>query len=103
MRIYEHQKKGCDKVVDFEKNFFKLKLYPLLRNATESLHLVKDGHILEYRGKTNAFPKPRHNHLSSTLALKGVQIFEHKRKKEKMFPLDICEEVLEEFVVIHKK
>jgi hypothetical protein len=47
--------------------------------------------------------KPRHNHLSSTLVLKGVQIFEHKWKKEKMFPLEICEELLEEFLVNHKK
>jgi hypothetical protein len=27
MRINEHGKKGCDKVVDFERNLFKLKLY----------------------------------------------------------------------------
>jgi len=78
MRIYEHQKKGCDKVVDFERNILKLKLYAPLRNAVESLHLVKGGHILKYRAKANTFSKPRHNHLSSTLALKGVQIFEHK-------------------------
>jgi hypothetical protein len=31
MSINEHQKKGCDKVVDFERNHFKLKLYPPLR------------------------------------------------------------------------
>jgi hypothetical protein len=27
MRINEHRKKGCDKVVDFKRNPFKLKLY----------------------------------------------------------------------------
>jgi len=103
MRIYEHQKKGCDKVVDFERNLLKLKLYAPLKNAAESLRLVKGGYILEYRAKANTFSKPRHNHLSFTWDLKRVQISEHKRKKEKMFPLEICEEVLEEFMVIHKK
>jgi len=72
MRIYEHQKKGCDKVVDFERNLLKLKLYAPLKTVAESLHLVKGGHILEYRVKANTFSKPRHNHLSFMLALKGV-------------------------------
>ncbi len=41
MRINEHGKKGCDKVMDFEGNHFKLKLYPPLQNTTECVHLAK--------------------------------------------------------------
>jgi hypothetical protein len=45
-RINEHQKKGCDKVMDSKRNLFKLKLYPPLNNAMEGVHLVKGGNIL---------------------------------------------------------
>jgi hypothetical protein len=45
MRINEHQKKGCDKVVDFKGNPLKLKLYLPLRNATEGVYLAKGGNI----------------------------------------------------------
>jgi hypothetical protein len=51
MRINEHGKKGCDKVVDSKGNPFKLKLYPPLRNTTECMHLAKGGNILEYKAK----------------------------------------------------
>jgi hypothetical protein len=34
MNINEHQKKGCDKTMDYEGNLLKLKLYPPLRNTT---------------------------------------------------------------------
>jgi hypothetical protein len=64
-----HQKKGSNKVVDFERNPFKLKLYPPLRNATKGVYLVKGGNILEYRVKANALSKPRNNSPSFTLAL----------------------------------
>jgi len=34
MNINEHQKKGCDKAMDYEGNLLKLKLHPPLRNTT---------------------------------------------------------------------
>ncbi len=103
MKINEHQKKGCDKVVDFEGNPFKLKLYPPLKNATEGVYLAKGENILEYKVKTNALSKPRNSCPSITLALQPIQTFEHKCKKEKTPPLDICDKVQKEFVVVHKK
>jgi hypothetical protein len=41
MRINEHRKKGCDKVVDSKRDVLKLKLYPPLKNATKGVHLKK--------------------------------------------------------------
>ncbi len=69
MRINEHQKKGCDKVVDFKRNILKLKLYPPLRNITKGVYLAKGGNIIEYRTKTNALSKLKINHPLITLAL----------------------------------
>jgi hypothetical protein len=103
MRINEHQKKGCEKDVDFEKNPLEFKLCPPLRNIMEGVHLAKGGNILEYNAKVDALSKLRHNRPSSTLALQGVQTFEHKRNKEKTTSLDIHEEVPKEFMVVHKK
>jgi hypothetical protein len=48
MRINEHQKKGCEKEVDFEGIPLTLKLYPPLRNATKGVYLAKGRNILEY-------------------------------------------------------
>jgi hypothetical protein len=45
MKINEHQKKGCDNVVDFEGNPLKLKLYLPLKNAMEGVYLAKGGNI----------------------------------------------------------
>jgi hypothetical protein len=50
----------------------------------EGVHLAKGGDILEYRATVNALSKLQHNHLSSLLALQGIQTFEHKRNEEKM-------------------
>jgi hypothetical protein len=75
--------KGCDKVVDFERNPFKLKLYPPLKNAVEGVYLVKGGNILEYRAKINALLKPRKSRHLKTLTLQLVQIFEHKTQGKK--------------------
>jgi hypothetical protein len=72
MRINEHQKKGCDKVVDSEKNPLKLKLYPPLRNVTKGVYFVNGGNILKYRVKANALSKSRSNHPSTTLILQTV-------------------------------
>ncbi len=69
--------KGCDKVVDFEKKPFKFKLYSPLRNATKGVHFAKGENILEYKVKANAMSKSP--------------------------PLEICNKVPKEFVVIHKK
>jgi hypothetical protein len=49
IEINEHQKKGCDEVVDSEGNPLKLKLYSPLRNAMEGVYLVKGGNILDIR------------------------------------------------------
>jgi len=62
---------------------------------------VKGGNILKYRVKANALSKPRNNHPSTTLTLQLVQIFEHKRKKEKTPPLEIRDEVQKEFIIVH--
>jgi hypothetical protein len=72
MRINEHQKKGCDKVVDSEGNPLKLKLYPPLKNVVEGVYFVKGGNILEYRAKANAFSKLRNSRPLTTLALQPV-------------------------------
>jgi hypothetical protein len=88
--------------VDSERNPLKLKLYPTLRNATEGVYLVKGGNILKYRAKVNALSNPRSNHPSTTLTLQPIQTFEHKCK-EKTPPLEICDEVQEEFIVVHTK
>jgi hypothetical protein len=68
MWINEHRKKGCDKLVDFEGNPFKLKLYPPLRNAMEGVLFAKGGNILEHKANVNALSKPR-SYLSTTLVL----------------------------------
>jgi hypothetical protein len=65
MKINEHRKKRCGKVVDFEGHLLKLKLYPPLRNAMKGVYLVKGGNILEYRVKANALSKPRTSHPST--------------------------------------
>jgi hypothetical protein len=80
MNINEHHKKGCDKVVDFKRNPFKLKLYPPLRNVMEGVHLAKGGNILEYKAKANALSKPRKSCLSTTIDLHAIQSCEHKHK-----------------------
>jgi hypothetical protein len=69
MRINEHGKKGCDKVVDSKGNPFKLKLYTLLWNTMKCVHLANGGNILEYRAKTFALSKLRSSWPSITLAL----------------------------------
>jgi hypothetical protein len=69
MRINEHQKKGCDKNVEFKRNPFKQKLYPPLRNAMKGVYLTKGGNILEYRTKANALSKPRSSRPSFVLVL----------------------------------
>jgi hypothetical protein len=51
MIINEHQKKGCEKDVDFERNPLEFKLCPPLTNAMEGVHLAKGGNILEYKAR----------------------------------------------------
>jgi hypothetical protein len=103
MMINEHQKKGCDKFVDSERNLFKLKLYPPLKNTIKGVYLAKVGNILNYRAKENALLKPSNIRLSTTLVLQPIQKFEHKHKKEKTPPLDIHDEIQEDFIVVHNK
>jgi hypothetical protein len=69
----------------------------------EGVHLAKGGNLFEYKAKVNALSKLRHNRPSSTLALQGVQTFEHKQNKETMTSLDIHKEVPKEFMVDRKK
>jgi hypothetical protein len=89
--------------MDFERNPFKLKLYPPLRNTAKGVYIAKGGNILEYRANANALSKPRNSRPSITLALKLVQTYKHKRKKEKTLPLDIRNKVRKDFVVVRKK
>jgi hypothetical protein len=53
--------------------------------------------------KANALSKSRISRPSSTLILKGIQMFEHKWKKEKTPPLEIYNKVLKKFMVVCKK
>jgi hypothetical protein len=53
--------------------------------------------------KANALSKSKISRPSSTLILKGVQMSKHKWKKEKTPPLETCNEILKEFMVVHKK
>jgi hypothetical protein len=69
MMINEHQKKGCDKFVDSEKNLLKLKLYPPLKNTIKGMYIAKVGNIIECRVKANALSKPNNICLSTTLVL----------------------------------
>ncbi len=57
MKINEHQKKRCDKVVDSKGNPLKLKMYPPLRNVEKAVYLAKGGNILQYKVKVNALSK----------------------------------------------
>jgi hypothetical protein len=45
MRINEHQKKGCEKVMDFEGNYLKLKLYPQFKNIAKGVYIVYSVYI----------------------------------------------------------
>jgi len=67
------------------------------------VHFAKGENILEYKVKANALSKSRISRPLSTLILKGIQVFEHKWKKEKTPPLEICNKALKEFVVVCKK
>jgi hypothetical protein len=42
------------------------------------VHFAKGKNILEYKVKANALSKSRISRPSSTLILKGIQMFEHK-------------------------
>jgi hypothetical protein len=103
MRINDHQKKGSDKAVDFKGNLFKLKLYPPSRNIAKGVYLAKGGNIPKYRVKVNTLSKPRSDRPLITLALQPIQKFGHKCKKEITPPLEIRDEVQEDFVCVYKK
>jgi hypothetical protein len=72
MQINEHQKKGCDKVVDSKGSPLKVKLYPPLINTTEGVYITRGGNLMEYRAKANALLKPRNNHPLTTFVLQLV-------------------------------
>ncbi len=61
-------KKGVWQSYGFQRESSQTKVTPTI-NATKGVHLVKGGHILEYRVKANALSKPRSNHPSTTLDL----------------------------------
>ncbi len=103
MKINEHRKKGCDKAMDSKGNLLKLKLYPPLRNVAEGVYFAKGGNILRYKAKANALSKPKSSRPSITLALQPIQMYEHKRKKEKTSPLEIRDKIEQDFVIVHKK
>jgi shikimate kinase len=80
MKLNEHKKKGCDKVVDDHGNKLKLKLYPPLRNIIESIIIAKGGNVLEYKVKLEALSKPKH---SCFIVTNIVPLVQQKRKNEK--------------------
>jgi len=66
MKLNEHKKKGCEKVVDDHGNKLTFKLYPPLRNIVESIIIAKGGNVLEYKVKLKALSKPKHSCLVVT-------------------------------------
>jgi hypothetical protein len=47
MRLNEHRKKGCEKMVDDDGNQLTFKLYLPLKNTIEGVILAKSGNVLE--------------------------------------------------------
>ncbi len=80
MKLNEHKKKGCEKVVDDHGNKLTLKLYPPLRNIVESIIIAKGGNVSEYKVKLEASSKPKHSCLVVTNIVPPMQ---QKRKNEK--------------------
>jgi len=78
-------------------------LYPPLRNVAEGVYFAKGGNVLKYKAKENALLKLRSSYPSTTLTLQSIQMSEHKHKKEKTLPLEICDKLEKDFIVIHKK
>jgi hypothetical protein len=85
MRLNEHWKKGCKKVIDDNKNQLTFKLYSPLKHLIEGIILAKGGNVLEYRAKLEASSKPMRNHIT---IMKTVPPMQQKKKKEKNPPLD---------------
>ncbi len=85
MKLNEHWKKGCKKVIDDNKNQLTLNLYLPLKNITKGIILAKGGNVLEYRAKLEASLKPMH---SRAIVTKTVPPMQQKRKKEKSPPLN---------------
>jgi len=103
MKINEHKKKGGKKC-ECQRKLFHIQVVPNIKNIMEGVHCARGGNILEYLVKKNALSKPRHNHLSSTLTLQGVQTLQHKRKTKISPPLEICNVVQDKkFMVVYKK
>ncbi len=69
MKLNEHWKKGCKKVIDDNKNQLTLKLYLPLKNVTKGIILAKGGNVLEYMAKLEASSKPLH---SCTIVTKTI-------------------------------
>ncbi len=80
MRLNEHGKKGCEKVMDDHGNQLTLKLYPPLRNTTKGNILAKGGNVLEYKMKLEASSKPKH---SRPIVTGIVPLVQQKRKNKK--------------------
>ncbi len=103
MKLNEHWKKGCKKVIDDNKNQLTLKLYLPLKNVTKGIILAKGGNVLEYMAKLEASSKPLH---SCTIVTKTIPPMQQKRKKEKNFPLDNFNDDVSDVVkhgLTHKK
>jgi hypothetical protein len=85
MKLNEHTKKGCEKVVDDHGNQLTLKLYPPLKNTIEGNILAKGGNVLKYKAKLEALSKPKRN---CPATMKIIPLMQQKRKKEKNPPLE---------------
>jgi hypothetical protein len=54
MRLNEHWKKGCKKMINDNKNQQTFKLYLPLKNVTKGIIHAKGGNVLKYRAKLEA-------------------------------------------------
>lgn len=85
MRLNEHWKKGCKKVIDDNENQLTFKLYSPLKQLTKGIILRKGGNVLEYMAKLEASSKPMRKRIT---IMKTIPPMQQKRKKEKNLPLD---------------
>jgi hypothetical protein len=96
-------KEGVWQSYGFQRESSQTKIVPTIKNTMKSVHFAKGGNILKYKAKTNPLSKLRNSCPFITLTLQLVHMSKHKCKKEKTPPLEICDKVWKEFVVVHKK
>jgi hypothetical protein len=73
MRLNEHRKKACEKMVDDDGNQLTLKLHVPLKNTIEGIILAKSGNVLEYKAKLEPLSKPMCSHFDVTKTIPFAQ------------------------------